>query len=135
MMGFYDQAVPEDLLKSRFFPKRKRLLNYGLTSTTVSNGQLSAASNVVLHGLQFEELRGATTSNAANGGHLISSDSVSATGETGDSRLSMDEYVDTVRDVLKMKKNLCVCRSFNMLKKDVLAAKNTPIYIDVWPVT
>jgi potassium/chloride transporter 9 len=32
MMGFYDNTLPEDLLKSRPFPKKKRLLNYGLNN-------------------------------------------------------------------------------------------------------
>lgn len=50
------------------------------------------------------------------------------------SRLDLDSYVDIVRDVLKMKKNLCLCRKFNSLNKDTLRQKSTPIYIDVWPV-
>ncbi len=34
MMGFYDSALPEDLLKSRPFSKRRRFLNYGSPNST-----------------------------------------------------------------------------------------------------
>lgn len=54
--------------------------------------------------------------------------------EIAESRLDLDAYIDLVRDVLKMKKNLCVGRRFNMLNKETLRQKTTPIYIDVWPV-
>lgn len=40
MLGFYDNSLPEDLLKHQAFPKKRRLLNYGLTSSP-SNGNLS----------------------------------------------------------------------------------------------
>lgn len=46
----------------------------------------------------------------------------------------MDQYVDLIRDVLKMKKNLCICRKFNTLNKESLRQKSNPIYIDVWPL-
>lgn len=49
-------------------------------------------------------------------------------------RLDLDSYVDVVRDVLKMRKNLCICRKFDTLNKDVIRQKTTPVYIDVWPV-
>ena len=38
-MGFYDNVAPEDLLKTRVFTKKRRLLNYA----TNSNGHLTAA--------------------------------------------------------------------------------------------
>jgi potassium/chloride transporter 9 len=47
----------------------------------------------------------------------------------------MDAYVDIIRDVLKMRKNLCVCRRFGSLNKDALRAQTNPIFIDVWPVS
>jgi len=90
------------------FPKKRRLLNYGLTSST-SNGNLNQNGSV----LQFEELRN--------------------TNEY-DNRLLLDDYVDVIRDVLKLKKNLCICRQFNTLNKETLKASTTPIYIDVWPL-
>lgn len=49
ILGFYDNTLPEDLLKQRMFPKKRRLLNYGLTSST-SNGNLNQNGSV----LQFE---------------------------------------------------------------------------------
>ena len=55
--------------------------------------------------------------------------------ENNKDRLDPDSFVDIIRDVLKMKKNLCICRSLNTLKKDQIRAKTTPIYIDVWPVS
>ena len=50
-------------------------------------------------------------------------------------RLELDDYVDVIRDVLKMKKNLCISRKINTLNKVALKASTTPIYIDVWPVS
>lgn len=42
------------------------------------------------------------------------------------------EYVQMMGDVLKLKKNLCICRNFSKLKKD---KKTQDIkYIDVWPI-
>ena len=109
MMGFYDNSPPEDLLKNRMFPKRRKFFTYGLNLTATNNGSGSSM-------LQFEDLR--------SGQESV---------ESG--RLELDDYVDVVRDVLKMKKNLCVCRRFNTLNKDTLKAKTNPIYIDVWPVS
>lgn len=51
-----------------------------------------------------------------------------------ENRLDKDSYVDLIRDILKMKKNLCLCRQFNVLNKDNLRQKSNPIYIDVWPL-
>ena len=53
----------------------------------------------------------------------------------GYTRLDLDSYVDIVRDVLKMRKNLCICRKFETLNKDAIRQKTTPIFIDVWPVS
>ncbi|XP_044268359.1 solute carrier family 12 member 9 isoform X1 [Tribolium madens] len=48
-------------------------------------------------------------------------------------KLEALEYVQMMGDVLKMNKNLCLCRNFPKLKKDT--KKNwTKKYIDVWPV-
>ena len=51
-----------------------------------------------------------------------------------ENRLDMDSFVEIVRDVLKMKKNLCIARQLNTLKKEQLKLKTSPIFIDVWPV-
>jgi potassium/chloride transporter 9 len=110
MIGFYDNTLPDDLLKNRLFPKRKRRANYGLVS---QNSNINFASN--LSTSQFEELR--------------------AVNDANENRLKLNAFVDIVRDVLKLRKNLCVCRRFNTLKKESLKIKTTPLYIDVWPVS
>lgn len=51
-----------------------------------------------------------------------------------ESRLDLDDYVDIVRDILKMKKNLCICRQVNTLDKESLKTSISQIFIDVWPV-
>ena len=55
MMGFYDNNVPEDMLKNRLFTKKKRLLNYGLTNSHSASSQ-STNGNLInaLGGIQFE---------------------------------------------------------------------------------
>ena len=52
MMGFYDNIVPEDMLKNRMFPRRKRLLNYGINGTFPS----SASANYMSGISQFESI-------------------------------------------------------------------------------
>ncbi|KAF7271951.1 hypothetical protein GWI33_015249 [Rhynchophorus ferrugineus] len=47
--------------------------------------------------------------------------------------VSSVEYVQMMRDVLRLDKNLCLCRNFAKLKKDPKIVK-TKLYIDVWPI-
>ncbi|XP_057670991.1 solute carrier family 12 member 9 [Diorhabda carinulata] len=49
------------------------------------------------------------------------------------SNLQPREYVLMMRDVLRMNKNLCLCRNFVKLKKDNRSVRSKR-YIDVWPV-
>ncbi|KAK9300057.1 hypothetical protein QLX08_007107 [Tetragonisca angustula] len=44
------------------------------------------------------------------------------------------QYVGMCSDVLKMKKNLCLCRNFHTLNKLQIAKNSALKYIDVWPV-
>lgn len=51
-------------------------------------------------------------------------------------KISVDEYVGMISDVLKMKKNLCICRHFQNLtdvKKSRTNVKHLK-FIDVWPI-
>jgi potassium/chloride transporter 9 len=107
MMGFYDNTQPEDLLKNRVFSKKRRLLNYS------TNGNLDSLN------IQFEGIRGESDENQT------------ASQET---RLDIDCYVECIRDILKMNKNLCIGRQFHTLKKEQIREKTTPIFIDVWPL-
>lgn len=38
MMGFYDNTVPEDLLKNRPIGKKRNILQYGMANPLNSNG-------------------------------------------------------------------------------------------------
>lgn len=49
-------------------------------------------------------------------------------------RMGLNAYVEVIRDILKMKKNLAISRNMNAIDKTELKSKLTPIYIDVWPV-
>ncbi|XP_012289168.1 solute carrier family 12 member 9 isoform X2 [Orussus abietinus] len=44
------------------------------------------------------------------------------------------QYVGMCMDVLKMKKNLCLCRNFHLLDKSRINKNSNLKYIDVWPV-
>ncbi|XP_043681448.1 solute carrier family 12 member 9 [Vespula pensylvanica] len=44
------------------------------------------------------------------------------------------QYVGMCSDVLKMKKNLCLCRNFYLLDKSQISKNSNLKYIDVWPV-
>jgi hypothetical protein len=53
--------------------------------------------------------------------------------ENEEKGFDLDSYVDVVRNTLKLKKNLCIAKRFNILKKEELL-KGRSFYIDVWPV-
>ncbi|KAG7210794.1 hypothetical protein KM043_012285 [Ampulex compressa] len=44
------------------------------------------------------------------------------------------QYVGMCSDVLRMKKNLCLCRNFQLLDKTQITKNSNLKYIDVWPV-
>lgn len=48
--------------------------------------------------------------------------------------LSAEEYVAVVCDVLRMNKNICLCRHFHRLDKHLIVKSNHIHYIDVWPI-
>lgn len=48
--------------------------------------------------------------------------------------LTPEEYVAIICDVLRMKKNICLCRHFDRLDKHAIAKSNHILYIDVWPI-
>ncbi|XP_076651264.1 solute carrier family 12 member 9 [Halictus rubicundus] len=51
-----------------------------------------------------------------------------------DKNLDSVQYVGMCSDVLKMKKNLCLCRNFHTLNKAQISKNLNLKYIDVWPV-
>jgi potassium/chloride transporter 9 len=48
--------------------------------------------------------------------------------------MGLNTYVEVIRDILKMKKNLVISRNMNRIDKSELKSKTSPIYIDVWPI-
>ncbi|XP_004521821.1 solute carrier family 12 member 9 [Ceratitis capitata] len=49
-------------------------------------------------------------------------------------QIDVAEYVAIMCDVLRMKKNLCLCRHFHRLDKNFIAKSKHLRYIDVWPI-
>uniref|UniRef100_A0AC35U591 Solute carrier family 12 member 9 n=1 Tax=Rhabditophanes sp. KR3021 TaxID=114890 RepID=A0AC35U591_9BILA len=49
------------------------------------------------------------------------------------SRLSTDEYVAILRDIVSLNKNMCIARHFNRFDRDMLLRGGLKKYIDVWP--
>jgi len=54
--------------------------------------------------------------------------------DSADKQLSGSEYIALISDVLRMKKNVCLCRHFHTLDKTAVAQQGRYKYIDVWPV-
>ncbi|KAI4479271.1 hypothetical protein M0802_014398 [Mischocyttarus mexicanus] len=54
----------------------------------------------------------------------------------GDAEKNLDpvQYVGMCSDVLRMKKNLCLCKNFDLLEKSKISKNSNLKYIDVWPV-
>lgn len=48
--------------------------------------------------------------------------------------LSKGEYVQLIHDTLKLQKNICLCRNFQLLNKDNVLKSHSKSCIDVWPV-
>ncbi|KAK7590598.1 hypothetical protein V9T40_002211 [Parthenolecanium corni] len=42
------------------------------------------------------------------------------------------EYIHMISDVLKMRKNVCLCRNFQALEKETITKNNKFKYVDVW---
>ncbi|XP_049805969.1 solute carrier family 12 member 9 [Schistocerca nitens] len=54
--------------------------------------------------------------------------------DSEEKHINRTEFVGMMVDVLKMKKNLCVCRHFQTLDKVRVARSSAIKYIDVWPI-
>ena len=94
------------------------------------------------------EEKGTTNSTHIISGYVTDSeDSKDPQNETQTSskkRISKEEYVGIIVDILKLRKNVCLCRHFQSLNKDSLFSlerksvfdPKTPkkLYIDVWLV-
>ncbi|XP_046326120.1 solute carrier family 12 member 9-like isoform X1 [Haliotis rufescens] len=48
--------------------------------------------------------------------------------------LSETEYVNMIKDCIKLGKNLCLCRHFNQMNKMEILESDLESYVDVWPV-
>lgn len=48
--------------------------------------------------------------------------------------MTPEEYVAVICDVLRMNKNVCLCRHFHRLDKHMIVKSNHIHYIDVWPI-
>lgn len=48
--------------------------------------------------------------------------------------LTPEEYVAIICDILRMKKNVCLCRHFHRLDKYAIMKASHVQFIDVWPV-
>lgn len=51
-----------------------------------------------------------------------------------DKTLTASDYVTIISDVLRMKKNLCLCRHFHRMDKSLVLRSSHIKYIDVWPI-
>lgn len=55
-------------------------------------------------------------------------------GNDDEKTLDQGQYVGMCNDVLRMKKNLCLCRNFQLLEKSEMGKGGSVEFIDVWPV-
>ncbi|KAL5255701.1 hypothetical protein ACHWQZ_G011058 [Mnemiopsis leidyi] len=51
---------------------------------------------------------------------------------SNDRRITVDSYIGVIKDVMSLRKNLCILRHFHKLKRP--SASSSPLFIDVWPV-
>lgn len=54
--------------------------------------------------------------------------------QTDTKTLTAQDYVAIICDVLRMKKNICLCRHFHRMDKQAVLRSNHVRFIDVWPV-
>ncbi|XP_066251043.1 solute carrier family 12 member 9 [Euwallacea similis] len=109
-----------------------RSVREGLQHLMRLSGMGAMKPNTVVFGfLDDEEPTDFFSSQESSYYNLEFDNDVFPLGEAGS--LSPLEYVQMMRDVLRMNKNLCLCRNFSKLRKDPKTVKSK-LYIDVWPV-
>ncbi|KAG9265313.1 solute carrier family 12 member 9-like [Astyanax mexicanus] len=105
VLGFYDDAPPQDQLQDRTFRS--------LDDPALTEDQ----EDPLYH---FPPLRGSTPDNKNRGGAC------------GGKVLSPQEYVCIIADAVKMLKNVALARYFGQFDRQ--RALQSPVFVDVWPV-
>lgn len=137
ILGFYDNAAPEDKLRNRAFFKRRWLK---------TNPQLTPVATATLHQtptIHSGVLEGASTItlNSFNSSATINGNDMYPIFQFGDLRqeneekdLDVNSYVQIIKDALNLNKSICLARNFHQLNKDEIESNRRRVFVDIWPV-
>ncbi|CAF0998163.1 unnamed protein product [Adineta steineri] len=137
ILGFYDNAVPEDKLRHRSFFKKRWLK---------TNAPLNAMATPAFHQqpiIQPGTMEGASTItlNSFNSSATINGNDMYPLFNFGELRqeneekaLDVHSYVQIIKDALNLNKSICLARNFHQLQKDDIESNRRRVFVDIWPV-
>ncbi|CAF3975806.1 unnamed protein product [Rotaria sp. Silwood2] len=158
ILGFYDDTVPEDKLRSRPFYKRHWLKSNRLINTLFLQQQMSRSDDV-------EGASSTTTLNSSNTPISLNDNDINpivhfssinisslikkifffdinsccfiflALRRANEEKiLDIYSYVQIIKDALYLNKSVCLARNFALLQKDDIDSDKRKVFVDVWPV-
>ncbi|CAF0776434.1 unnamed protein product [Rotaria sordida] len=134
ILGFYDDTVPEDKLRSRSFYKRHWLKSNRLINTLFLQQQTNRSDDM-------ESTNSTITLNSTNTLTSLNDNDMNSILHFPTLRrahekkiLDIHSYVQIIKDTLYLNKSVCLARNFSLLRKDDIDSNKRKVFVDVWPV-
>ncbi|CAF3397965.1 unnamed protein product [Rotaria sp. Silwood1] len=134
ILGFYDNTVPEDKLRSLPFYKRHWLKSNRLINTLFLQQQRSRSDDV-------EGTSSTITLNSSNTPTSLNDNDINpilhfpALRRANEEKiLDVYSYVQIIKDALYLNKSVCLARNFSLLQKESIDSNKRKVFVDVWPV-
>ncbi|CAF4580420.1 unnamed protein product [Rotaria sp. Silwood1] len=134
ILGFYDNTIPEDKLRSLPFYKRHWLKSNRLINTLFLQQQSSRSDDV-------EGTSSTITLNSSNTPTSLNDNDINpilhfpALRRANEEKiLDVYSYVQIIKDALYLNKSVCLARNFSLLQKESIDSNKRKVFVDVWPV-
>ncbi|CAF2053610.1 unnamed protein product [Rotaria magnacalcarata] len=137
ILGFYDDTIPEDKLRSRPFFKRHWLIPTRLRNPSLLRlqHQMSRLSDDIESTSNGGRQNSSNTSASLNDNDLQSILQFPVLRQKNEQKLlDVSSYVQIIQDALYLNKSVCLARNFPLLKKDNIEVDKRKVFVDVWPV-
>jgi hypothetical protein len=138
ILGFYDNVVPEDKLRSRSFLKRRWLKSSLPTDTSTASSSFHQEANIrssPMEGARAFTLNSFNNSTSMNGSDIYSIPHFAELRQENEAKeLDVHSYVQIIKDALHLNKSVCLARNFHLLQKDDFESNKRKVFVDIWPV-